>query len=170
MPQWLSNVFSQDKASQRKVKRNRQSWFLRSWTLSCLSTSQVLLERHQFEHFIIWASNYCNIQKIVFCVSLYVIFRQESYQQDHQEVCFSEFRAEWLLCCLSQWGPFQSGPAAGHVGSGGGRLGYSESWHWTSFSTESKAAQKTRPHWILCRLGLHSGTFSAPPQTGTVNG
>lgn len=117
----------------------------------------------------------CYTQKIsaIFCVHVCffnVLLRQdqESYQQDHQEVCFSEFWTEWVLCCLSQRGPFQPGPAAGYVGSGGGRLGHAESCHRASFSTESKTAQNTRPHWILCRLGLHSQPFSSCCQTGSV--
>lgn len=179
---WLSNVSRQDKASQRTAWRKRQPRFLRSWTLSCLSASQVILEKHLFSTersdmwkyitYIIWTATH---QKFVLylCVCVFnVLLRQdqESYQQDHQEVCFSEFWAEWFLCCLSQRGPFQSGPAAGYVGSGGGRLGRAESCHRADFSTESKAAQKTGPHWLLCRLGLHSRTFSSRCQTGSVIG
>lgn len=73
MPQWLSIAFSQDKVSQRKAKRNRQSWFLRSWTLSCLSTSQVYSKGVRY-----FKAKYCNKQKkwvlsflCLFCMSLF---------------------------------------------------------------------------------------------------
>ncbi len=49
-PQWLFSAFGPDKASQRKARRSRQSRFLRSWTLSCLSTSQVISRRYLLLH------------------------------------------------------------------------------------------------------------------------
>lgn len=50
MPRWLFSIFDPDRASQRKAWRNRQSWFLRSWSLRCLSTNQVISGRYLFLH------------------------------------------------------------------------------------------------------------------------
>lgn len=82
-PQWLFSVFGPDKASQRKARRNHQSWFLKSWTLNCLPTSQVISRRYLLLHNVSLCVDVSSYELLNTAInrrnvwSLYVFFRQD---------------------------------------------------------------------------------------------
>lgn len=97
---------------------------------------------------------------------LFICRKEWQLHQEGQEMCFSWLGAGRLHCCLSKWGAVRSGAVAGHAGAGGGRLGRFLSSD--GVSSESETAQNTKPHWILCGLGLNTWEISSPPQTGII--